>query len=397
MSPLPQKRPVAADPFSPDSEELRPTRAALERAQHLPAHYYTAPEILEREKELLFFKDWLAVARVEEFANPGDYRAMEIVGEPIVVCRDQKGNLNAFANVCRHRGVAVAMGAGNATQFSCPYHAWSYGLDGRLTAPSRPRGLGSFDYRDCRLPPLRVDTWGGFVFVSFDPGGPSLSSYLAADGYQDAVAYVHPEKMTLVDTYSYEIDCNWKLVPENLADVYHVEVIHRGTFGAATYSTKRAIAQLTLTKYGWHKEYVSGTMAPDAELLFGPAPWLAQHEKGSLFAFSAFLRPNFYLFARADMVQPWVAYPLSATRTRVTGWTCIPAEFADRPAFKEKVAILAEFARRFAGEDADLMRAIQKGLTSRYFVRGPMHELEVMIHHRINRYLEAMAGEGEAR
>ena len=172
---------------------------------------------------------------------------MEIVGEPIVVCRDQKGNLNAFANVCRHRGVAVAMGAGNATQFSCPYRAWSYGLDGRLTAPSRPRRLGSFDYRDCRLPPLRVNTWGGFVFVSFDPGGPSLSSYLAADGYQDAVAYVHPEKMTLVNTYSFKMDCDWKLVPENDADIYRVEVIHRGTFGAATYSTKRAITQLTLT------------------------------------------------------------------------------------------------------------------------------------------------------
>jgi Rieske 2Fe-2S family protein len=203
--------------------------------------------------------------------------------------------------------------------------------------------------------------------------------------------------MTLVDTYTYDIDCNWKLVPENLADVYHVQVIHVGTFGGATYDASRAIAQLTLTRHGWFKEYVSGTMAPDAELLFGPAPWLADHEKGKLFAFSAFLRPNFYLFARADMIQPWVAYPLSATRTRVTGWTLLPKEFTGRPAFKEKVAILAEFARRFAQEDANLMRAIQKGLTSRYFVRGPMHEMEKMIHHRINRYLEALHGDGEAR
>ena len=136
-------------------------------------------------------------------------------------------------------------------------------------------------------------------------------------------------------------------------------------------------------------------MAPDAELLFGPASWLANHEKGALFAFSAFLRPNFYLFARADMVQPWVAYPVSATRTRVTGWTCLPKEFVGRPAFDDKVAILANFARKFGDEDAALMRAMQKGLGSRFFERGPMHELEKMIHHRINRYLDAMEGDGE--
>ena len=97
-------------------------------------------------------------------------------------------------------------------------------------------------------------------------------------------------------------------------------------------------------------------MAPDAELLFGPAPWLADHEKGKLFAFAAFLRPNFYLFARADMIQPWVAYPLSPTKTRVTGWTCMPAEFRDQPAYQEKVAIIADFARQFAREDFELMR-----------------------------------------
>jgi len=240
------------------------------------------------------------------------------------------------------------------------------------------------------LPPIRIDTWGGFVFINFSDDSPSLEDYLDVDMYRDAVAYVQPENMHLVDTYTYDIDCNWKLIPENLADVYHVEVIHKSTFGGATYSTERALQELTFTKYGWHKEYVSGTMAPDAELLFGPAPWLANHEKGRLFAFSAFLRPNFYLFARADMIQPWVAYPLSATRTRVTGWTCIPKEFVGTPAFDEKVRILADFARKFGQEDAELMAAMQKGLRSRYFDRGPMHELEKVIHHRINRYLDAM-------
>jgi len=124
---------------------------------------------------------------------------------------------------------------------------------------------------------------------------------------------------------------------------------------------------------------------------------MKDHPKGKHFAFSAFLRPNFYFFARVDLIQPWVVYPISPTKSRVTGWTCLPKEFLGTPAFDDKVAILAKFARKFAGEDVELMRAMQRGLTSRYFVRGPMHDMEKIIHFRINRYLEAMEGDGDVR
>lgn len=375
--------------------QLRDTRIPRPEAVHLPPHYYTSPEILELEKQKLFFKDWLVVGRVEEWPNPGDFKAIDICDEPVVISRNKAGQLKAFANVCRHRGVAVACGTGNATEFKCPYHAWIYDLDGKLVAPSRPRGITLHPERDCQLPPIKLDTWGGFVFINFDDQAPPLADYLDADDYRNAVAYVKPEETVLVDTVSYVLDCNWKLVPENLADVYHVEVIHKGSFGGKTYSPEKALSQLTYTKYGWHKEYVSGTMAPDAELLFGPAPWLKDHPKGKQFAFSAFLRPNFYLFARADLVQPFVAYPLGPNRTQVTGWTCLPKSFVGMPAFQEKVDILAKFVRKFAGEDNDLVRAMQRGLSSKYFPRGPMHELEAVIHHRINRYLDAVHGDGE--
>ncbi len=388
-------QPISSLQTTGDAQELSATRAPRAEAIHLPPHYYTSPEILELEKQKLFFKDWLIVGRVEEWPNAGDYRAMEIVGEPVVVCRNKAGELKAFANVCRHRGVAVAIGEGNAKEFQCPYHAWVYDLDGKLVSPARPRAIKIHSDQGRQLPPIKIDTWGGFVFINFDDQAPPLADYLDADDYRRAVAYVHPEDTVLVDTFTYELDCNWKLVPENLADVYHVDVIHRGSFGGKTYSPEKALTEIVYTKYGWHKEYVSGTMAPDAELLFGPAPWLADHPKGKYFAFSAFLRPNFYLFARADLVQPFVAYPIGVDRTRVTGWTCIPKQFVGAPAFADKVAILARFVRKFAGEDNDLVRAMQKGLGSKYFMRGPMHELESIVHHRINRYLDALHGEGE--
>lgn len=380
-----------------EDPRLSLTRAPTAQARHLPPDYYTSPEILKLEKERIFFKDWLVVGREDEWPNPGDYRAMELLDEPIIICRNNAGELKAFSNVCRHRGVAVAEGTGNAKAFRCPYHAWTYSLDGKLLGASRSHGITLNEETDKSLPALRIGVWGGFVFINFDEHAPSLEEYLDVDGYRDAVAYVQPENTATVDVHAYELDCNWKLVPENLADVYHVEVIHRSTFGGSTYSPQKALSELTFTKWGWHKEYVSGTMAPDAELLFGPAPWLKDHPKGKLFAFSAFLRPNFYLFARADMVQPWVAYPLGPNRTRVIGWTCLPKEFLGMPAFKEKVEILARFARAFTSEDTELVRAMQRGLSSKYFPRGPIHQMEAVIHHRINRYLDALYGGGDAR
>jgi len=377
--------------------EADATQKPLRQAVHLPPRYYTSEEIFAIEREKFFLRDWLAVARVEDFPNPGDYRTYDVVGEPIAIAKDLDGKLNAFVNSCRHRGVAVAIGEGNRRDFTCPYHAWNYDLAGRLVAPSRGRELANFDVKNCRMPPIRLDVWGGYVFICFDPDGPSLGEYLDVDGFREATAYLRPDDTVLVDTHSYEIDCNWKLVPENLADIYHVNVIHLGTFGGRKYSPDRALKETNYTKYGWNREYISGTMAPDGELLFGPMPWLADHPKKDQFAFSAFLRPNFYLFARADMIQPWVVYPISATRSRVVGWTCMPKEFTQRPAFKEKLALIKDFARKFSGEDFELMAAIQRGLSSRYFVRGPMHDLEEMIHHRINCYLRALEGDGDQR
>ena len=379
-----------------DEKELVPTRAPVEDARHLPGHYYTSPEIYEMEVEKLFMRDWLMVARIEEFSKPGDYRTLDIVGEPIIVSMNEQLELHAFANVCRHRGAAVASGAGNTSQFSCPFHGWIYDLDGNLVTPSQPRGLPRFDAKSCRLSPIKLDTWGGFVFVNLDDGCPTLEEYLAVDEFAESTAFMQPENMRLVDRFTYEIDCNWKLLPENLIDAYHVEVIHKGSFATEGFG-ETSLKDLVLTKWGWRKVYPSRSMSPDGEMLFGPAPWLADHELGPRFAYNAFLRPNFNFLVRADMIQPWVTYPLGPERSRVTGFTCLWKGAEEMPAFDQKVQLLKDFARQFADEDMELLQYTQKGLRSRRFTGGPMHAQEAAIHHRINRYLDSMQGDGDAR
>lgn len=135
--------------------EIAKARQPLTRATHLPSYIYTSEEIFELEKEKIFAKDWLAVARVEEIEQPGDYMTFDIVGEPIIVSRNNEGTVRAYYNICAHRGVEVAAGNGNLRNFQCPYHAWTYDLDGRLLGAAYMDDVEDFDFDEYRLRPVR--------------------------------------------------------------------------------------------------------------------------------------------------------------------------------------------------------------------------------------------------
>lgn len=367
------------------------TRRDLARARHLPGHLYTSAETYRQEIDKIFTKDWLCVGRVEQYANIGDYRAMRIAGEPIIICRNKDRELNAFANVCRHRGVEVAaVGTGNTKQFSCPYHAWLYDLDGKLIGAPFNRETTGFDFKTCRLPPVKLDTWAGYIFINFDPASVTLAEFLDDEGVRKAERFLHPEKTKIGDEYTFDIECNWKFVPENLMDIYHAKAIHGTSF--AKHFTMEDFPFKLAPGGRYHAEYESLTMAPDGELLFGPMPW--RKDVSDRWAFTVFVRPTFNIFGRKDMIQPWVSYPLAPDKTRITIWTQYPNEFFEQPAFTEKNKIVADFIRLVAAEDADMMRSLQNGVGSRHFEPGPTVGLEKAIHHTLNYYVDRMFGNG---
>ena len=372
------------------SLDFSATRRPLYEARHLPGRFYTSPEIFELEVERIFMKEWLCVGRVEQFEKAGDYRALRIANEPLLVCKNASGQLQAFANVCPHRGVEVIRGEGNVDQLQCPYHAWTFDLDGRLKgAPHNKEAVG-YDWRECGLPRLRLETWAGYVFVNFDSNAESLDDYLAADRVQEVAGFLQAEDTLVGDEFVFEVDCNWKFIPENLMDMYHVGVIHGSSFGAHFPVSK---FPFELTRYGYHAEYESLTMAPGGEWLFGkPMPWMVN--KPERFAFTVFIRPTFNMFARPDMLQPWFCHPVSPTKTRITVLTQYPAEWFQQPAFEEKNRLIKDFIRLVAEEDLEMLRSLQNGVGSRAFRGGPTLKLERAIHHQLNRYLDRMFGEG---
>ena len=374
-------------------QDFSQTRQDLLHARHLPGEFYTSAEIFQKEIEQIFMKDWLCVGRVEQYARPGDYRALRIAGEPVLVCKDKSGGLHAFANVCQHRGVEVVQGAGNTQEFSCPYHAWTYGLNGELTGAPYSAQVTDFDWRACRLPSVQLDTWAGYIFINFDPQAESLAAYLATDRVQAAAGFLHAEETRIADEYTFELDCNWKFIPENLMDIYHVGVIHGSSFGKVFPVDK---FPFYLTPNGYHSEYESLTMAPDGAWLFGKAmPWLEQKSKS--FAFTIFIRPSFNMFARPDMLQPWFCHPIAPDKTRITILTQYPDEWFEQPAFEAKNAVVKDFIRLVAGEDTEMMRSLQNGVGSRHFRPGPTMGLEKAIHHLLNSYLDRMFGTAGVR
>lgn len=206
--------------------------APLERAYSLPSAFYTDPEVFEAERQSCLRDGWIFAGREEQVESVGTYRVLETANGSVILIRDEDRVLRAFANVCRHRGSALMEGEGRCRRIVCPYHAWSYHLDGRLAkAPDMEKAEG-FDTRQHGLVSVRLVRWAGFVFLNFDEDAPSLKEHLG--DLPDRMASHRLQEMH--HCWSIELDCacNWKLILENAMETYHTGTVHRETVGAQT-------------------------------------------------------------------------------------------------------------------------------------------------------------------
>jgi len=314
-------------------EEFAGVRRPLVEASHAPGLLYASPDVYRLEVERLFRRDWLFVGREEELPQPGDYMTLRIADEPVLIARAQDGGLHASYNMCVHRGVEVAQGCGNARAFRCPYHGWTYDLTGRLQGAGYMKGCVGFDAAGKRLEPLRLDTWRRNIFVSFDAGAPPLAEYVQE--FEKDFAFMRPEACRLGNRIVLELGCNWKFVPENLMDFYHVGVLHAGTFGAR-FSWDDEAVQLK-PRGGVTIFYSAGPPTPGAEPLLGKMPWL--DDRPVSFACTGFLPPNCTLFGRIDCVRFMVAWPDGPSRSRTVIYHLFPEAFFERPGFRETLKV----------------------------------------------------------
>lgn len=210
-----------------NSDQIRAVTRPLARARTLPPDAYIRPDVFHAETGAIFHREWICVAREEQLPAPGDYRVVEVVGQPIILLRTESGPVRGLSAICPHRSMPIVSGQGHARSFSCPYHRWKFGQDGRLISAPLMDGAEGFPDEDCRLPEVRVDTWQGFVFVNLDAGAPALAARLAdldalVDGYRMA-------DMRIVASLEFDCPWNWKILVENFMEAYHHIGPHRDT------------------------------------------------------------------------------------------------------------------------------------------------------------------------
>ncbi len=204
--------------FSELDFERLPMRISTDR--------YTSREIQERERELIWMRVWQVAGRADELPNAGDWKEYRIFDQSYLLVRGSDGKVRGFVNACRHRGNALCQGKGHTARFTCPYHLWSYGLDGRLLAVARPDLVGPIDKSQHGLLQVPVECFAGFIFLNPDPKAAPLADFLGNDVIEGLAPY-RLEEMTPVGlNVRQSLDCNWKVVMDAFSEGYHILGIH---------------------------------------------------------------------------------------------------------------------------------------------------------------------------
>lgn len=307
----------------------------------LPVRSYTDPAIFALERERIFAREWLALARLEQVARPGDYVSKSIAGEPVVIARGHDGLLRALSRICRHRSALLVDGSGRADTFECRYHRWVYGLDGKLRSAPLMQGASEFEPSAICLPEYRVETWAGFVFVNLDsnaaPLAPSLTSLARA------LVDLPLEDLRVARTISFDSPWNWKVLADNFMESYHHLGPHEGTL---------------LPIYP-----AAGTFAVDAD---GPWALLVNPSKhpefGTLYVANVF---PCQLFALLTDHGFWYELEVEAAdRFVLRIHTLVPQGWLDDPAKASEIDALCAGADLVHREDIGVCESVWRGLQS---------------------------------
>ena len=351
--------------------------SALARGETLPASWYSEPEILRLEQERIFARSWQYAGRAELVAEPGSYLTSLAGHVPVVVVRDRSGTLRGFVNVCRHRGHVVADGAGRRNALQCPYHAWTYDLDGTLrTAPRSEREPG-FDASCYSLLPLAAETWGPLVFVNPDPEAGPLAEALGPLPGLVAESGLDLDRLRFRERTEWEIASNWKIAVENYLECYHCPVAHPGfskVIDVDPDAYELRSDGLVSSQFGSVRESARGNGAG------GDIPTAQYH----------LLWPNTTLNIDPGPGNMGVDVTRPAGPERSAGFTDW-FYYEDVP--DETAREMMEFATQVGREDAALVESVQRGLSSGMVPHGRLlTSSEHLIQHFQRLVYEALAG-----
>ena len=356
-------------------DDYRPS-ANVASATTIPARWYTEPTFLDWERAKVFWATWQMVGHSADVSAPGQYFNCEIAIEPIVVVRGKDNIVRAFANVCRHRAAALVSEPGCASVLKCPYHGWTYQLDGRLLGAPEIDGIENWNRDEVRLPQYKVELWGPFVFVNVDGAAPPLAEVMGAIPQETAVLGCPIDKLRFSQRRDYLIDCNWKVYVDNYLEGYHLPTAHPGLFRELDYAAYR------VDTFRWYSSQYAPIRAPKE----GEKRQYDESASGNR-ALYFWMFPNFMLNIYPDNLSSNIILPVGPNKTlTIFEW------FGYGDAAEVKDSTIA-FSDEIQQEDILICEAVQKGLGSRTYQTGRfapkrengVHHFHLLLHEALSK------------
>ena len=349
----------------------------------LPGWIYHDPEFFALEMERVFRPSWQIVCHVSELPNPGDWRTLDYLGESVIVIRGHDGVVRAFTNVCRHRAMRLVEGtAGCAKKLICPYHAWTYETDGRLTGVPMKGEYPSLKLEESGLAPVALEIWHGFVFVRLADGGSPAVSEMMAPFEAEVAPYRLGDMQPMGEAKLRPRGVNWKNVGDNYSDNLHIPVAHDGLSRLVGRSYR-------IEAHGWADRLYGDLVPADSQNFWERfyrtrLPRLAHlppEAHGRWLYYK--LWPNMAFDIYADQIDFMQWLPLTPTTCLIREMAyCLPD--ADTPPGQERTMKLVRYAnwrinRRVNAEDTWLITRVQEGMASRSYGTGPIARSEVCL------------------
>jgi phenylpropionate dioxygenase-like ring-hydroxylating dioxygenase large terminal subunit len=343
----------------------------FEDARSLPPPIYHDAEILALETNRIFHREWICLGRTAEIPRSGDFLSRDLVGAPVVAIRQRDESIRAFSNVCLHRAARLLDGDGHVTRISCPYHSWTYELDGRLIgAPFMERTRG-YDVGKHSLKELRCDGWEGFIYVTLDADAPAPAAGLASlsDMIGDYRMADYEPVFAAEDTWT----TNWKCLVENFMDAYHIHRVHRESFGKYGTSEDQTHLFDGNEQYSYH--YVQDEIGKKTVHAHADNTWTTKDNRSRTWLVNIFPSHTFQL--QPDLLWYLSILPDGLGKVSIRWAVSIPREILDNASDRQgMIDETMQLIHQVNGEDRPIIENVYRATGSPDAAQGPLSYLE---------------------
>jgi len=359
-------------------------RRDITAAQSLPPAIYHDAGIYELEMNRIFRHEWICLGRLAEIPETGDYVCRDIIDSPVFAVRQRDQSVKAFANICAHRAARLLTDSGHTTRISCPYHSWTYELDGQLIGAPFMQDTPGFSVGAHRLRELACESWEGFIYVNTDPGAQSISSRL--QGLTEIIGDFRMQDYVPVFSQTDVWETNWKCLVENFMDAYHIHKVHKGSFGQ--YGSSEAQTRLFDGEDSYSYHFVQEDEGPKSVHAHPDNTWLQGDNRNRTYLVNVF--PTHTIQLQPDMLWYLSILPRGTERVEIRWAVSIPAEILDSAEVPAQcIDDVMSLLHQVNSEDKPVVENVCRTTRSPEAAQGPLSYLERNVW-QFGRYLARM-------